>query len=110
MAVWWGTPVECTSALTRRQRGGEIDEAARDYGLAALESLSERWNVIGPDAALRAAAVRAVRVHGLSAGDAFQLAAAIEWTGGLPSGEEFVTVDRELRAAASLEGFTVLPS
>ena len=110
MAVWWGTIVECTSALVRRERGGAISVAARDNGLAALAEASEYWLAVGPDAALRDAAVRAVRLHRLSAGDALQLAAALDWAGGRPVGHEFVTLDRELRAAASVEGFSVLPS
>ena len=109
MCVWWGTPLECTAALVRRERGAAITADARDYGLAALAKLSELWFVIGPDAALREAAVRAVRLHGLTAGDALQLAAALEWAGGRPAGHPLVTLDRELRAAARLEGFTLLP-
>lgn len=109
MAVWWGTVVECTSALVRRARGREITEQARDRGLDMLQDLTDYWFVMGPDTALREAAVRAARLHGLRAGDALQLAAALDWVGGRPAGEQFVTLDGELGAAARLEGFSVLP-
>lgn len=109
MAVWWGTVLECTAALIRRARGGGITTAERDHGLDVLGILRKHWFVMGPDAALRSAAERAVRVHGLRAGDGLQLAAALDWVGGRPVGEQFVTLDGELGAAARLEGFSVLP-
>jgi predicted nucleic acid-binding protein len=110
VAVWWGTLVECTSALVRRERGGSITAVARDRGLVALAEVSQLWFALGPTEALRDAAVRAVRVHGLAGGDAFQLAAALDWAEGRPAGRTFVSLDEELRAAAVLEGFTVLPA
>ena len=110
VAVWWGTLVECTSALVRRERGGSITAAARDDGLGALADISQRWFALGPTEALREAAVRAVRVHGLAGGDAFQLAAALDWAEGRPAGRALVSLDNELRAAAVLEGFAVLPA
>jgi predicted nucleic acid-binding protein len=110
VAVWWGTIVECTSALVRRERGGGITAVARDNGLAALADVSQLWFALGPTEALREAAVRAVRVHGLAGGDAFQLAAALDWAEGRPAGRAFVSLDDELRTAAVLEGFTVLPA
>jgi predicted nucleic acid-binding protein len=109
VAVWWGTPVECTSALVRRERGGSITASARDSGLAALSASASLWLAVGPTAALRDAAVRAVRVHGLSAGDALQLAAALDWAEGRPAGRVLVSLDGEVRSAASAEGFAVLP-
>ncbi|HTT67971.1 MAG TPA: type II toxin-antitoxin system VapC family toxin [Gemmatimonadales bacterium] len=109
VAVWWGTLVECTSALVRRERGGSITASARDSGLAALSASASLWLAVGPTAALREAALRAVRVHGLSAGDAFQLAAALEWAEGRSAGRVLVSLDGEVRSAAGNEGFTVLP-
>jgi predicted nucleic acid-binding protein len=110
VAVWWGTPVECCSALVRRERGGDITAAARDNALAALAHGVRVWFAIGPTEALREAAWRVVRVHGLSGGDAFQLAAALDWADARAGGRGFVTLDRELGEAARLEGFTVLPA
>ena len=110
VAVWWGTLVDCTSALVRRERGGSITADARDKGFVALGDVSQLWFALGPTEALREAAVRAVRVHGLAGGDAFQLAAALDWAEGRPAGRTFVSLDNELRAAAVLEGFTVLPA
>jgi predicted nucleic acid-binding protein len=109
MAVWWGTLLECTAALIRRARGGGITTAECEYGLGALDAMRQYWFVMGPDTALREAAVRAARLHGLRAGDALQLAAALDWVGGRPAGEQLVTFDEDLGAAARLEGFAVLP-
>jgi predicted nucleic acid-binding protein len=46
-------------------------------------------------------------VHPLSAADALQLAAALEWCEGKPQGNVFLTFDRRLREAAGLAGFTL---
>ena len=48
-------------------------------------------------------------VHLMRAADALQLAAALLWTGENPLGAEIVCQDRNLREAASKEGFAVLP-
>lgn len=109
MAVWWGTPVELTSALVRRARGGKITANARDDGLVRLARLAGLWRLIWPDDVLRESAVRAVRLHALAAGDALQLAAAMAWAG-RPTGQAFMTLDHELAVAALVEGFTVLPA
>jgi hypothetical protein len=52
--------------------------------------------------------MRFARLHGLRAGDAVQLAAAVSWAQRGPRGLEFVCLDRKLREAALIEGFTVL--
>jgi predicted nucleic acid-binding protein len=104
------TPVECGAALLRRERGGDITAAARDHGLAAVAHAAQLWFAIGPTEVQREAALRALRVHSLSAGDAFQLAAVLEWAEGRAGGRVLVTLDRELGEAARLEGFTILPA
>ena len=48
-------------------------------------------------------------VHPLRAADAFQLAAALIWSRGETSSHAVVSYDERLRAAASGEGFAVLP-
>ena len=45
--------------------------------------------------------------YSLRADDALQLAAALEWCEGEPSGQVFLTADRRLADAAKLAGFTL---
>lgn len=107
MLVWWGTPVECASALGRIRREGSIPGFAERDALATLDLLASGWHEILPGDALRAQVLRILRLHPLRAADALQLAAALEWSGSPPSGT-FVTFDGRLGDAASAEGFRVL--
>ena len=109
VAVWWGTIVECESALTRRRRQGSLSAVADREGHAQLREIASAWYIVDPSVALQDAAVRQVRVHGLSAADALQLSAALAWCEGAPRAHEFVSLDARLTEAARLEGFTVLP-
>lgn len=108
LVVWWGTRVECTSALARRER--ERSVAARILAAAwrRLDDLADAWIEIGPGGAVRDAALRLVRVHPLTAADALQLGAATVWAGGHSPSGEVVTLDRRLADAARREGFVVL--
>lgn len=107
LVVWWGTPVECASALARLRREGSLTLDAERGALDALELLSSGWHEILPGEALRAQALRILRLHPLRSADALQLAAALEWSGSPPSGT-LVTFDHRLGEAASREGFTIL--
>ncbi len=109
MTVWWGTTVECTSAFARRRREDRRWESEERSALERLGLLAEMWTEVGPTTALRHLAIRLVRVHALRAGDAFQLAAALESASGNPMGLGFVTLDWRLAEAARLEGFSVMP-
>lgn len=108
MAVWWGTLVECWSALARRQREGKLDVAGEETARAHLRTLQASWLEIHAGEDVRAHAGRLVRVHPLRAQDALQLAAALVWAGSPPAGE-IVVLDRRLQDAARLEGLTPLP-
>lgn len=107
LVVWWGTPVECASALARLRREGSLPRDAERWALATLELLSSGWHEILPGEALRAQALRILRLHPLRSADALQLAAALEWSGSPPSGT-LVTFDQRLGEAASREGFRIL--
>lgn len=109
LTVWWGTTVECTSAFARRRREDRRWESEERAALERLGLLAEMWTEVGPTTPLRHLAIRLVRVHALSAADAFQLAAALEWCDGKPGGIGFVSLDDRLAEAARLEGFSVLP-
>ena len=105
MAVWWGTRVECLSAIHRRERERSIGSDQVAGALATLEELAEGWTEIRPTDAVRAEADRAVAVHELTAADAFQLAAAIAWRGPPDNRRGFVCLDRQLAERARREGF-----
>jgi predicted nucleic acid-binding protein len=102
--VWWGTPVECASALARVERaGGRVDQA-----FDRLDEFARAWREIAPSQAIRRTAQRLLRTHPLRAADAFQLAAAIIVAEGAPRSLPFVTLDSRLAQAAAREGFPVI--
>jgi predicted nucleic acid-binding protein len=107
VVVWWGTSVECVSALARLEREGQL--SARDFKMAQqrLRSLGELWSEIQPQAAVRARAEQLLRLHPLRAADALQLAAALTLAGEDRSGVGFVCFDEPLTRAAVREGFTL---
>jgi predicted nucleic acid-binding protein len=109
IGVWWGTRVECVSALTRRHRGVPFSQLARVEASRRLQALSDVWVEIEPSVTIRANAERLITLHPLSAADAFQLAAALAWCGNHSAGAGFVCLDIRLREAALLEGFAVEP-
>jgi hypothetical protein len=106
MLVWWGTPVECASALARLRREGLLAEAVEREALATLDLLRSGWLEILPGDTLRAQALRVLRLHPLRAADSLQLAAALEWAG-MPASGEMVCFDGRLGEAAEREGFRV---
>jgi uncharacterized protein len=107
--LWWGSPVECLSALYRRHRKQPLPQAALSGGLDRLRALVEHLDTIIPSDDVRRRAGRLVATHPLSAADAFQLGAALIWCEEQPAGETFVSLDERLREAARREGFKVLP-
>ena len=109
MAVWWGTRVECISALRRREREDQLDAASARQALALLDQIAGAWAELLPSEALRAQAERALAVHPLGAADALQLAAALAWRRDPARSAELVCLDGRLGDAASREGFTLLP-
>ncbi len=109
MTVWWGTEVECESALARRRRQASTSGGHLTAGRALLNRLVTAWTEMTPSARIRERALRLVRVHALSAADAFQLAAALEWADENATGLAFVTLDMRLAEAARLEGFSGVP-
>lgn len=109
LVAWWGTPVECWSAFARSRREGTIDPGGEEQARRVLSALAASWTEILAGNEVREHAARALLLHPLRAADSLQLAAALSWTGGRPSGHGFVCLDRRLRDAARREGFTVLP-
>ncbi len=108
MLVWWGTPVECASAVARREREGGLRVAEASAALERLRDLADGWQEILPGDAVRTTAQRLLRVHPLHAADSLQLAAAVVAADQERATLEFVSLDERLREAASREGFPVL--
>ena len=108
MLVWWGSEVECVSALARREREGALDPKAITVALDRLRQIATAWHEIDPNDVIRGAAVRFLRVHPLRAADALQLAAAFVAAERRPASLDLVTLDDRLADAARKEGFAVI--
>ena len=106
--VWWGTPVECASAIARFERDGSFTAAQSIEAFGRLDALRGSWIEIEAGDEVREVARRMLRVHPLRAADALQLAAA--WLGAerRPASLPFVTLDERLRSAAAREGFPLI--
>ena len=109
MLVWWGSVVECVSALARLERDGALNAHAATVALRRLQELSSSWHEVDPSDEIRETAARLLRVHPpLRAADALQLAAAFAAAEQRPVSLELVTLDDRLGDAARKEGFTVI--
>ena len=107
MLVWWGSMIECVSALARLERDAALDVNAMTVALDRLRQLVDGWHEVEPSDAIREAAARFLRVHPLRAADALQLAAAYLAAERRPPSLEIVTLDDRLALAAQKEGFAV---
>lgn len=108
MLVWWGSEVECVSALARLERNAMLDTPEAVLAFNRLKQLAAGWHEIDPSDMIRETAVRFLRVHPLRAADALQLAAAFIAAERRPSSLEMITLDDRLAGAAHKEGFAVL--
>jgi predicted nucleic acid-binding protein len=107
IAVWWGTPVETTSAFARLARAGELDQHQFQMAMTRLAALRGMWIEVQPSEGLRELAEELIQRHPLRAADALQLAAAVIWSRRHPRKRAFVCLDSGLGGAASKEGFLV---
>ena len=107
--VWWGTTVECGSAISRLRREGLLSEADSTLVNAELERLAAGWSEVEPAGAVRAGARELVQRYPLKAVDALQLSAAKIALGEVSGAAGFVCLDRQLAAAARAEGLRVFP-
>ena len=109
MVAWRLAGTEVVSALWRRRRADELDEAARRFAEQGLALLESRWTSVEDAAHVDRRARRLLAAHPLRAADALQLAAALvacdERSDVLP----IVTFDDRLAEAARREGFVVVP-
>jgi len=102
--VWWGSAVECASAIARLHRDGHLTDDAEAAARDLLSTLQASWFEVQPAEAVREQALRLLRLHPLRVADALQLAAAVTWGGSPPAGT-LLTFDERLAAAARREGF-----
>jgi hypothetical protein len=107
VVVWWGTLVECASAIARLERDGALAPADAAESFFRLDALAPSWMQIDPSDEIRETARRFLRVHPLRAADALQLAAALVAAERRPPTLAFVTLDDRLRDAAGKEGFLI---
>jgi predicted nucleic acid-binding protein len=108
LLVWWGTPVECLSAIARREGDATLTPEAADQARWRLSVLRESWSELTPSEQVRENAERALLRHPLRAADALQLGAALRWAENNPKGHRFHTLDGRLTEAARKEGFEVI--
>ncbi len=108
MLVWWGSRVECVSALARLEREDALDRARGDLAFARLDALAEAWLEVEPSEIVRESAIRFLRVHPLRAADALQLGAAFVAAERRPPSLEVVTFDDRLADVARKEGFALI--
>lgn len=105
IVVWWGTSIECVSALSRLEREAKVSSNEAEAVLQRLRALRVTWREVQPSASIKAIAERVLRLHPLRAQDAQQLAACIMI--GSDQRVEFITLDARLRTAALKEGLAV---
>ncbi len=108
LLVWWGSQVECASALARLERDTLLDRNAATLAFDRLKQLANGWHEIEPSEIVRENATRFLRVHSLRAADSLQLAAAFVAAERRPSSLEVVTLDDRLADAARKEGFALI--
>ncbi len=108
IVVWFLTPVEVISALTRRLREKTLKPIEFSAAKEQLSALEKAWSEVISGERVRERARRLLETHPLRATDSLQLAAALLTSEENPEGFPFVTLDRRLGGAAKREGFHVL--
>lgn len=108
IVTWWGSQVECASALNRLHRDRRFESGGLDRSLEQLRQLAASWLEIEPLEHLRGRAIRLLRLHPLRGADALQLAAALTAAAEDPHRLDVVSSDDRLSEAARREGFRVL--
>lgn len=108
MLAWWGSQVECISALARLERTAALGRKGMALASDRLKQLADGWHEIEPNEVVRESAMRFLRVHPLRAADALQLAAAFTAAEHRPASLQLVTLDERLADAARKEGFALV--
>lgn len=108
VVVAWTTVVECSSALARSEREGDLGQTEATTAFSRLDELARVWHEVEPSNDVRDLARRLLRVHTLRTGDAIQLASATLAAERRPASLTIVTLNDRLETAAQKEGFPVL--
>jgi predicted nucleic acid-binding protein len=108
MVIWWAAPVECMSALARKEREGALDLAQMEVARRNLETIAANSICVDATDRVRSLAQKLLRRHPLRAADSLQLAAACVFAGEGTEAHRFVCSDERLKTAASKEGFKVV--
>lgn len=108
--------VEVPSALWRKARTGELEDAAAGTLVSAFEldfhgdlDAGSRFTIVAPTESVLVAGAREAARHALRAYDAVQLASALAVRELDPRCSHFACFDTELRGAAGRAGFALLP-
>ena len=108
MLGWWGSAVECASAVARLERDAALDSKGAELAFQRLRLIADAWHEIEPSELVRENAVRFLRVHSLRVADALQLAAACVAAERSPASLQVVTLDDHLADAMRREGFALV--
>ncbi len=108
VVTWWGTRIECMSAIARLERDGALRGEEVRMAITRLDAVQRRWSEVPAIDDVRVQAVRLLRSHRLRAADALQLAAAVVASDFTPAVLPFITRDHRLADAAEREGFRIL--
>lgn len=108
VVAWWGTTVECVSALARLERDGALAATDTAAALGRLDAVAAAWQEVQPVERVRSTAIRLLRVHPLRAADALQIAAALAAAEADAASLPFITLDDRQALAAEREGFAVI--
>ena len=109
IVVWWGSLIECYSAVARRRKEKFLSPDQEDQIRKWLTLASAKWTELQPSDEIRGIAAQLLLRHPLHAAESLQLAAAILWAEKAPRGQSFACLDTVLREAARKEGFVLLP-
>jgi len=100
--------IEVPSAIYRRCREGMIARRAGDTAVRAFLADVDRWAVVELTSGVSRRAIVLREAHALRAGDAIQLASALEARARLgPDLSRFVAYNARLLAAARAEGLAI---
>lgn len=108
VVTWWGTKIECVSALARLERDGDMATDQARLALKRLDAASATWIEVPAQDDVRDQSIRLLRMHRLRAADATQIGAALVASGFSPRSLTFVTLDVRQGDAAEREGFSLL--
>lgn len=107
--IWTLSPVEVCSTIHRLIRMGHLATERAEKVFRHWDELKNKFQLIQNIELVKSRALRVLRNHPLKAADSLQLAAALIACLEHPEGHSFVCLDTKLAAAASKEGFEVLP-